>query len=804
MTMGVPTSSASQQPRYTTITQTQAATAMPSVTFSSVGPGPGLAPAPYAGAAAQVPSSAASASAAAAAAAAPFRTMTVPPAAGAGVGSFSSLPSQPQVVTGPPGQQIGGSFPGGAGRPPVPTLSGPCFGPSGGPPPGSQPLGAPPLPPPTSSQPIYQDAMPQEEEAPEIPVWYPAASNWHQCIDRMAMDFRAVTNQFSGEWSEQERLADETKLEQAQDFLHDKTGGRLGKEYSPKMRTAKVIDIFQDIEFPPSNSSWYIRSNPRDFHELAPPDMWKRLQEFSLDTPYPVMDAQAGSFNPHGGRVYQGALEDFYLVAGLQTIGMKSKLISDIFANMEFSNPRLGYFTLRLYKHGQWHSVQIDDALPFDKEYKPLCCSGEFWPDLAWPSLIEKAYAKLHGSWEGLGGGGHVEEVLTDLTGGCSSRFGTSDVAPDRLWQYLFELMPWCVFGCNINEAEFSKRNIPIEQHWAASIWNLERHEGVPYICVCIAAPSGTLRHMPICDVPSADGYGWSDGFVWLRIDDFVSLFDTIYECRLVNTDLGPLMVSDVPCSPGWVSGYPWFEELWAFQNSVVTETAPSFLFEVRDTPCVITVEVSQSDVRFTETDKDRGGSRGMQAPLLLRFYQCSREVTDQGGGEIYLAHLSAWGHCRDACCGVKVLRPGKFLAMVSLPARYTCDRMIFRSYSTKPLAMKPIVNHRSWIAVNPSRPLDVMPYSLAGFQRVDALSEKLPQMFDEAEGRGKPMANGQGGNLTGIHSKRMHVKSALEKRLGSSELDPHSGLKVVGKFGGRDAVATIEAAEVQDGCVIG
>lgn len=140
---------------------------------------------------------------------------------------------------------------------------------------------------------------------------------------------------------------------------------------------------------------------------------------------------------------------------------------------------------------------------------------------------------------------------------------------------------------------------------------------------------------------------------------------------------------------------------------------------------------------------------------------------------------------------------------------------MIFRCYSTRPLVMKPITQHRSWIAVNPAMPLSLgselstwwsgvqswlvveimfialrgreelrnaIPYSLCGFQRVDALSEKLPQslgphggcylhasmtprsllelkikwvseclqiftplrMFDEAEGRGKPLANAQ------------------------------------------------------------
>ena len=56
-----------------------------------------------------------------------------------------------------------------------------------------------------------------------------------------------------------------------------------------------------------------------------------------------------------------------------------------------------------------------------------------------WPSLIEKAYAKIHtlrfsssaiseddmGGWEAIGGGGKVEDALADLTGGVAGRFNT-------------------------------------------------------------------------------------------------------------------------------------------------------------------------------------------------------------------------------------------------------------------------------------------------------------------------------------------------------------------------------------------
>lgn len=665
------------------------------------------------------------------------------------------------------------------------------------------------------------------KEPEPITVWYPAENNWMTCYNKMAVNFMRIRAEFTGQSGMEERLVPQTDKEKAEDMLYKQTGGRLGKKYEPKMRTAHVIDIYQDWRFPDNNNAWFRggedNAGKSDLPYVA---QWNRLQEYSLGVPYPSADVFSGAMTPTGGRVYQGALEDFYLIVALQTLGMKPKLIANVFCNMEFSDPQLGAYTLRFYKHGQWQHVDIDDSLPFDNTYNPMCCQSEYFPEYSWPALIEKAYAKMHGSWEALGGGGHVEEVLVDLTGGCATRYGTCDVASDRLFQYLYEMQRYCVFGCNLNEGECSKRNVPIEKHWASSIFRASKFNGIPYICVCCAAPSQTLRHMPYCEVPSPEGYGVHDGMVWLRLDDFVELFDTIYECRLVNSDLGSPATTGIPHSPGWMMGHPWFEDVWAYQGAVYTETAPSFMIECPQAPVEITMQVSQTDARYNEHDVEPAFGRGVQAPLLLRFYQCSREVDEMVGGEIYLVHFSAWGHTRDACTTVKVKRPGKYLAMVSLPAKYVCQRMIFRTYTSVPTLMKPILNHRAWVSVNPAMPLNAIPYCLCGFQRIDAVSEKFPQRFDEAEGRGKPMANGLRGSLTGFGTGYGNFFGmGMPHGSTSNTRDPHAltgwradlkqvlswvptqtgqhedGQKVLGKFGGKDAVATVEAKEIQAGC---
>jgi len=624
-----------------------------------------------------------------------------------------------------------------------------------------------PVPPP---EPPAPEAPPPPEEY-VVPYWYQSENNWFQNIEAMEAEYRSISSRFTGEWSSEERVTTNSKGEQQE------------------THSVEVVDVFQDEAFPGDDRSWY-RGGRDHESDLKAPGHWKRLFEISQSYPYPVPDANAGGLQPRPGRVYQGGLEDFYLVEALQMIGMKPALVRDVFANMEFSNPQLGLFMVRLYKHAQWTYVCIDGTLPFDSKWEMLCCTSEFQPDSNWPGLIEKAYAKLHGSWEAVSGGGHVEDVLTDLTGGCASRFKTRDIAGDRLWCYLYEMMPFCIFGCTIDERECSCRMIPIDSNWASSIYDVTKWQGVPYVLVCCAAPLNTIRHFPVCDIPSEHGYGLSEGFMWLRVDDFQALFDVVYECRLTNTYMGNPTPGPrgQPFTPGWMTGSPWFEELWAYQGTVYAENAPAFLIEVKNCPTVITLEASQTDMRYSNKTDEPEFARHVQVPILLRFYQCSMDVDERQGGEVYMVHMSAWGHCRDAMTTIKVLKPGKYLAMTSIPMAYQCNRMIFRSYSSLPINIRPVVEHHGFIAVAPASPLNAIPYTMVGFARITDWDERLPAPFDENEGKGRKMRSWKG-KMKHLFGSESSVDQAEANR---------QGYKVVGEFGGRGAVATVEASEVQ------
>jgi hypothetical protein len=404
------------------------------------------------------------------------------------------------------------------------------------------------------------------------------------------------------------------------------------------------------------------------------------------------------------------------------------------------------------------------------------------------------------------------------------------------MWKYFQELKAMAVWGVSINEQECAKRLIPISKHWASAIYDTAWFQGVPYIGVFTCAPYQSVKHFPMCEIPMAVTnvpYGYHEGFMWLRMDDFIQLFDAVWECRLINSDLRSLAAvtqqrevvprqfpgggggggnQEVQSSmyerftPAYASDRsPWYEKVWAYRGEVTTENCPTFLIQVQEPGVELVMDVSTTDHRYDRHAELPETSRHMQAPLLLRFFQCARdidfrqpELNNPNGymellgahsGEIYMVHMSAWGHNRDAMCCVKVLRPGNFVALVSMPGSYACKKMIFRTYSSRPsVKVSYLQAHKQLLAVNPGMPLCAIPYSLTGMPRIDEYSERLPRMFDEDEGKGK--------NLQPMWQQG--AQKRIEKALGMKDGSDGPGVKVIGKFGGANAEASTMAAEDQ------
>ena len=76
-------------------------------------------------------------------------------------------------------------------------------------------------------------------------------------------------------------------------------------------------------------------------------------------------------------------------------------MLERLFVNKYYNEE--GIYRVKLCKNGEWHSVTIDDYFPCYIDGGPVfanCKNNDIWL-----LILQKAYAKLHGSYLSLRGG---------------------------------------------------------------------------------------------------------------------------------------------------------------------------------------------------------------------------------------------------------------------------------------------------------------------------------------------------------------------------------------------------------------
>jgi len=124
--------------------------------------------------------------------------------------------------------------------------------------------------------------------------------------------------------------------------------------------------------------------------------------------------------------IKQGLLGDCYFLSVLSVISEVPKRITDLFLTNKQNN--LGVYGVKICKNGEWKEVVVDDFIPC---WKQDCAFTKAKGNELWVILLEKAWAKLHGSYERIEAG-FAENVLRDLTGAPTEVVETSD---ENLWE---------------------------------------------------------------------------------------------------------------------------------------------------------------------------------------------------------------------------------------------------------------------------------------------------------------------------------------------------------------------------------
>ncbi|XP_069810566.1 calpain-2 catalytic subunit-like [Dendropsophus ebraccatus] len=205
-----------------------------------------------------------------------------------------------------------------------------------------------------------------------------------------------------------------------------------------KEECLKSGKLFEDPKFPAAQSSLG-KDKLGPWSKEAKGLVWKRPKEIKKNPAFIVTGAERGD-------VCQGRLGDCWFLSSIASLSMnKDCLFRVVPQDQSFDKDYAGIFHFLFWQYGKWVDVVIDDRLP-TKENKLLFVKSETSNEF-WTALLEKAYAKIHRSYEALIGG-YMAESLADFTGGVCVKY-KSQSAPNDYFQIIQRtLRDKCLAGC--------------------------------------------------------------------------------------------------------------------------------------------------------------------------------------------------------------------------------------------------------------------------------------------------------------------------------------------------------------------
>uniref|UniRef100_A0A7N8XC03 Calpain 9 n=1 Tax=Mastacembelus armatus TaxID=205130 RepID=A0A7N8XC03_9TELE len=298
--------------------------------------------------------------------------------------------------------------------------------------------------------------------------------------------------------------------------------------------------LFEDPDFPAKDSSLF-------FSESVPVNVeWKRPKEICSDPKFIVGGADRTD-------ICQGQLGDCWLLAAIASLTLKPETMARVVPpDQEFDHRYAGIFHFQFWQHNRWLEVVVDDRLPTVRNKLIMLHSASY--NEFWSALMEKAYAKLNGSYEALKGGSTME-AMEDFTGGVGEMYETKN-APGNLFSIMKKALDrGSMMGCSIDitssaESEAKTTTGLVKGH-AYSITGMEEvnYRGQTVQLIRIRNPWGQVEwngpwsdkewnYIDKSEQIRLQQNSTDDGEFWMQFEDFKRNYDKVEICNMTADSL--------------------------------------------------------------------------------------------------------------------------------------------------------------------------------------------------------------------------------------------------------------------------
>uniref|UniRef100_A0A8K9XPC3 Calpain-3 n=1 Tax=Oncorhynchus mykiss TaxID=8022 RepID=A0A8K9XPC3_ONCMY len=459
--------------------------------------------------------------------------------------------------------------------------------------------------------------------------------------------------------------------------------------------------LFEDDTFPASVESLGYKELGHKSNKVKN-IVWRRPKEICENPQFIVGGASRTD-------ICQGDLGDCWLLAAIACLTLNEKLLYRVVPqDQSYSEGYGGIFHFQFWRYGDWVDVVIDDRIPTFNNQLVFTKSAE--RNEFWSALLEKAYAKLHGSYEALKGG-NTTEAMEDFTGGVTEFYEMKE-APKELYKIMKKALErGSMMGCSIDSlvpARFETRTVTglVKGH-AYSVTAVEesQHKASKVRLVRLRNPWGQVEWNGPWSDNSKEWVSLSkgekdqlqhqsaeDGEFWMSFEDFKKNYTKIEICNLTPDALEDDKIHKWTvsvnegrwvrgCSAGGCRNYP--DTFWTnpqFRLCLLEEDDDS---EDNEVACSFVVSLMQ---------KNRRKERKLGANLFtigFAIYEVSMHGNKQHMQKDFFLFNSSKARCKSYINLREVtqrfrLSPGEYVIIPSTYEPHQEGEFILRVFSEK------------------------------------------------------------------------------------------------------------------------